>query len=134
VGVDALWAHCGSMVGVGKELWPFLRMTYIVRDPFRAGERLFRSRLLLFGVLPVDYSDLTLVEVEPGRRFLERSPMLTQQSWEHERVLEPVAGGTQITDRLKWEGKARVLTAAYGLAVPLLFRWRHFRLQRLFGR
>ncbi len=127
------------MKGVGRELWPLIRMTYpegaesLVPEPFVPGEALFRSRLLLFGFLPIDRSNLTLVEMQPGRRFLERSPMATQELWEHERLLEPVAEGTRITDRLKWQGRFPGATAMFGLAVPILFRWRHRRLKRIFG-
>ncbi len=136
--VNTVWRHCSSMKGVGKELWPLIRMTYpqgaesLVPEPFVPGQVLFRSRLLLFGLLPVDRSDLTLIELQPGRRFLERSPMATQKVWEHERLLEPVAEGTRVTDRLKWRGRFPGAAAAFGLAVPILFKWRHGRLRRIF--
>jgi hypothetical protein len=136
---EELWNHCSSMQGVSRELWPLLRMTYpegldsLVPDPFVPGQALFRSRLLLFGVLPVDWSELTLVELEPGRRFLERSPMATQALWEHERVLEPTPEGTRITDRLKWRGRFPGAGPVFGLAVPVLFKWRHRRRRALFG-
>ena len=138
--VDAatLWTHCSSMKGVSRELWPLIRMTYpksaesLVPEPFVRGQALFRSYLFLFGVLPVDRSDLTLIEVEPGRRFLESSPMATQRAWTHERLLEPVPEGTRITDRLEWEGKLPAATMLYGISVPILFKWRHRRLKKLF--
>ncbi|UCH28804.1 MAG: hypothetical protein JSV06_11065, partial [Myxococcales bacterium] len=137
--VDAVWAHTSSMKGVTQELWPLMRMTYpkgaesLVPDPFVPGETLFRSRLLLFGLIPIDRSDLSLVEIQPGRRFLERSPMATQRVWEHERVLEPVAEGTRVTDRLRWRGRFPGATTMFGIAVPILFKWRHRRLMRIFG-
>ncbi len=138
--VDAVWVHCSSMKGVSQELWPWLRMTYpkgaesLVVDPFVPGALLFRSRLLLLGVFPVDRTDLTLVELQPGRRFLERSSMATQRIWQHERLLEPVAAGTRITDRLEWQGRFRGATAAFAVAVPVLFKWRHHRLKQIFGK
>ncbi len=138
--VDAVWVHCGSMKGVSRELWPWLRMTYpkgaesLVVDPFVPGTLLFRSRLLLLGFLPVDRSDLTLLELQPGRRFLERSSMATQRLWQHERVLEPVPEGTRITDRLEWRGRFPGATATFAIAVPFLFKWRHHRLNQIFGK
>ena len=137
--VDAVWAHASSMKGVSRELWPLLRMTYpkgaesLVPEPFVPGKALFRSRLLLFGLLPVDRSDLTLIEIEPGRRFLERSAMATQRVWEHERLLEPVPEGTRVTDRLKWKGRFPGASTMFGLTVPVLFKWRHRRLREIFG-
>jgi hypothetical protein len=139
VDIDTLWAHCSSMKGVSRELWPLLRMTYpkdaesLMTESFVPGERLFRSRLLLFGVLPIDRSDLTIVEIEPGRRFLERSPMATQAVWEHERLLEPVAEGARITDSLKWRGRFPGAGAMFSVSVPILFKWRHHRLEQMFG-
>lgn len=136
---DALWAHCSSMRGVSRELRPWIRMTYpadaesLVTEPFVAGERLFRSSLLLFGIVPIDRTDLTLVELQPGRRFLERSPMATQHIWQHERLLEPVPAGTRITDRLQWHGRFPGASTTFALAVPLLFKWRHHQLKRIFG-
>ncbi len=46
-------------------------------DDVEVGEPLGRSWILLGGLIPVDFDDLRLVELEPGRRFLERSRTLT---------------------------------------------------------
>ena len=140
VDADTLWAHCSSMKGVTRELWPLIRMTYpkgaesLAREPIVPGQPLFRSRLLLFGLVPFDRTDLTLVELQPGHRFLERSPMLSQELWEHERRLEPVADGTRITDRLEWRGRFPGASTMFALTVPVLFKWRHRRLRRIFRR
>jgi hypothetical protein len=53
-------------------------------NPLRAadlplGRRLCRSWILLFGLLPIDYDDLTLLRWRPGVEFLEVSPMLSQR-------------------------------------------------------
>lgn len=127
------------MEGVSRELWPLLRMTYpnaigsLVPDPFVPGEVLFRSTLLLFGAIPIDRTNLALIEIQPGRRFLERSTMATQRIWEHERILDPVPEGTRITDRLAWQGRFPGAGTLYGISVPVLFKWRHRRLASLFA-
>ena len=95
---DVLWRHAVSPAGVNREFRPLLRMTFPadISDftaAWQPGERLFRSWLLLGGLLPIEYDDLTLAEVEPGRRFLERSSMFLQRVWEHERVVEPITQG-----------------------------------------
>ncbi len=98
-----------SAEGINFEMAPFLRMT-VPRglealdlaevEPGRLG----RSWILLFGLLPVDYDDLGLERIEPGRGFLERSTMLSQRLWEHERTIEPrPGGGCTVTDRVAWE-------------------------------
>lgn len=62
------------------------------------GTPLGRAWLRLFGVIPFDYDCLTIVELEPGRRFLERSTMLSIRVVEHERSLTPGPGGTRVLD------------------------------------
>lgn len=97
------------------------------------GQRLFRSWILLAGILPVEYDDLTLVELEPGRRFLERSQLLSQRVWEHERVLTPHQGATRIEDRIRFEPRLAALAPLYLLLFRAVFRYRHWKLRRIFG-
>ncbi len=85
------------------------------------------------GILPVDYDDVTFVEVEPGRRFLERSTLLTQRVWEHERTIEPVPGGSRLTDRVRFEPRIQALAPLYAPVFQAVFRLRHRNLRRLFG-
>jgi ligand-binding SRPBCC domain-containing protein len=138
-----VWASATSMKGINYELRPFLRMTSprgyesIDAPPpgveFVPGERLFRSWILLFGFLPVEYDDVTLVELEPGRSFRERSQLLTQRVWVHERTIDPAPGGCILTDRLQWEPRLGLPAALFGPMYRLVFRLRHRRLRRRFG-
>ena len=80
---------------------------------WRAGETLFRSWLLLAGFLPIDYDDIAFVEVEPGRRFLERSSLFSQRVWEHERVLTPQPHGCVLTDRVRFVPRVPPLQGLY---------------------
>src|SRR4051794_37088654 len=104
-----VWERVSTFEGINDELRPVLRMTAPARvrllDPAEVvlGERLFRSWVLLFGVLPIDYDDLTLIALEPGRGFHERSRMLSMRVWEHERTLEPDGAGCLVRDRLSFE-------------------------------
>jgi ligand-binding SRPBCC domain-containing protein len=136
---EAVWQRVMSAEGINYEMAPLFRMTV----PRGLGEldlatvepgRLGRSWILLFGVLPVDYDDLGLERIEPGRGFLERSTMLSQRLWEHERTIEPQAdGGCTLTDRVAWESR---LPLPGGLLRPLFgafFRHRHRRLRRHFA-
>lgn len=134
-----VWAHAASMRGVNRELFPLARMTHprelAVIEPGRVplGERAFRSWILALGVVPIDYDDLTIVALEPGRRFLERSPMLTQREWQHERVVEPAAGGSIVTDRVHFLPRVAALGPLFQLVFELAFRLRHRNLRRIFG-
>jgi ligand-binding SRPBCC domain-containing protein len=139
---DEVWARAVTPEGINHELSPMLRMTMprslrgMTIDDAPLGERLGRSWILLFGLIPVDWDDLCLAELEPGRRFLERSTMLSMRSWQHERIVEPGrVGQTTVRDRLTFElrrplawipGSHRFAAAV----VRRLFRHRHRRLGR----
>ena len=136
---ERVWARIRTMEGVNYELRPLVRMTHppgvdsLEPEDIRLGERIFRSWVLLFGFLPVDYDDITLVRIEDGRAFLERSPMLTQRVWEHERTVEPVDGGCRVTDRVSFEPRIPFLAALQAPIFRFVFRHRHRRLRRAFG-
>jgi len=73
------------------------------RDRLDPQRPLFRSVLLLFGVLPVDVHSLALASLVPGRGFLESSSSLLHRRWIHERVLDAEGDGTRICDRVYFE-------------------------------
>lgn len=135
-----VWAHASTFDGVNRELFPLARMTAppsvhtLDNEDIVPGRKLLRSWILAFGVIPVDYDDLVLVEIESGRRFLERSSMLTQRLWEHERVIEPVAGGCIVRDRVRFEPRIRALGHLQKPIFRLVFANRHRQLARIFGR
>jgi hypothetical protein len=140
-----MWARAVSAEGINDELAPILRMTTPAAlrgktiDDVDVGVPLGRSWILLGRLLPVDYDDLCLAELEPGRRFLERSSMLSMGVWQHERTVEPAGERScTVTDRLSFElrrplawipGSERLATAI----VRFLFRHRHRRLGRAAG-
>ncbi|MEX2252527.1 MAG: hypothetical protein WD649_00090 [Thermoleophilaceae bacterium] len=137
---EEAWAHATSFEGVNYELGPVLRMT-APREVREAGlegvvigKRLCRSWVLLFGVLPVDYDDITLERLDPGRGFLERSPMLSQREWEHERTIEPAdGGGCVVTDSIRWAPRLPAPERLTRRVVTAAFAHRHKRLRRRFG-
>ena len=79
-------SHASSFAGVNKELRPLARMTFPPEFASLTSAMLlndrpaFRSWILLFGFIPADFDDITLVELEPGRGFYERSRLLTMRS------------------------------------------------------
>ncbi|NVJ06845.1 hypothetical protein HUW63_16540 [Myxococcus sp. AM001] len=128
------WAWVTSMKGISTELHPYLRMTAppgvagLEELPFEPGQPLFRSKLLLGGVLPVGWSDLTLRELEPGRRFVEESPMSAMRQWRHERRIVEAHAGVDIIDQLDFEPRfGGRLTEAF---IRRLFEHRHSVLRR----
>ena len=135
---EAVWRHAVAPSLLNREFTPFLRMTFPagVDDVTAAsprGERSFRSWLLAFGIVPVDYDDVVFAEVERGRRFLETSTLLSQRVWQHERTIEPAGEGCRVTDRVRFVPRIGLLAAVYGAVFRAVFRWRHRRLRSLFG-
>ena len=135
---ETLWARITDPAGINDELRPLMRMTvpasardFGLDDP--APGRIGRSWLLLFGFLPFDYDDISLVRVEPGRGFLERSSMLSMRLWEHERTLDPCGEGScRVTDRVAWEPRLPLPGAWFRPLVGAIFNHRHRRLRLRF--
>lgn len=138
-GPDAVWERAMSAAGINDELRPLLRMT-VPRgleslDLHRlAPGRVGRSWILLFGLLPFDYDDIRLERNEPQRGFLERSTMLSQRLWEHERTIEPLGErGCTLVDRVAWEPRPPLPGRLLRPLILAVFRHRHRRLRRRFG-
>jgi ligand-binding SRPBCC domain-containing protein len=138
---EAVWARVSTFDGINDELRPLMRMTAPARvralDPAEVvlGERIFRSWILLFGVIPIDYDDLSLIALEPGRGFHERSTMLSMRAWEHERWLEPDGDGRcRLSDRLSFEPRVGFAGPVLERFIRVTFRHRHRRLRRFFER
>jgi ligand-binding SRPBCC domain-containing protein len=134
---EQVWERVSTLSGVNAEMGPWFRMTSprgldrLEPAQITFGQPMFRSWLLLLGVLPVEFDDLTFVRFEPGQGFIERSRMASLRVWEHERTLEPHTEGTVLTDRVLFEPRLpmpgqRALFAA-------VFRHRHTRLRKHFG-
>lgn len=135
-----VWDHVATFTGINDELAPYLRMTApahlsgLDATDARLGQRLCRSWLLVLGVLPVEFDDVVLVELEEGRRFLERSRMGSLRVWQHERVVEPDgAGSCVVIDRLRFEPRVGASLPLVRRIVAALFDHRHRRLRRRFG-
>ena len=134
-----VWRHTTHMRTLNLEFRPVLKMTYprqyedLGRSATQLGQVLFRSWILLFGCLPIDYYDVTFVAFEEGRRFVERSPTFTSRLWQHERIIQAGPAGTWLTDRLTVAARWHWMETLYERLVRLLFRLRHKNLCRLYG-
>jgi ligand-binding SRPBCC domain-containing protein len=136
---EDVWALVSTAAGINDELAPILRMTAprALRERGLAavvpGERLCRSWVLLLGLLPVDYDDITLVRLDPPHGFLERSAMLSQRVWQHERTLEAAPEGCVLCDRISYQPRLPVPDAILRPLYRAVFGHRHRRLRRRFG-
>lgn len=134
-----VWERVVTPEGINHEMLPWLTMRMprsareLTVDAVRVGEVLGRAWLFLFGVLPVDYDRLAIVELEPGRYFHERSTMLSMRRWEHQRTLAPVdEATTRVTDRITLEPRLSLLAPIAARLVAAFFGHRHRRLRRHF--
>ena len=139
VSPDVVWARVSTFEGINDELQPLMRMTApasvraLEPSDVVLGERIFRSWVLLFGVLPIDFDDLTLVALEPARGFHERSRMMSMRVWEHERRLSAEGEGCRIVDRLSFQPRLPGMGLLIERFIRMAFRHRHKRLRRFFG-
>ena len=138
--INVVWARVTTEEGINDELRPVLSMT--VPGRYRGAlmtevpvhHHLGKAWLRLGGVLPVEYDDLYLVEVEAPVRFHERSSMAIARVWEHLRELQPLDDGrTRVTDTLALEPRVPLPAPVLRRVVKALFAHRHRRLRRHFG-
>lgn len=106
-------------------------VTNILDVDLRLGRPLFHSWILLFGVLPIDRSALTLVELDIGRRFQEQSPMFSMTLWRHERTIEPRRSGCTLTDCLEFQ--PRFAAGVIRWFIVKVFTHRHEVIRRNLG-
>ena len=139
---DEVWGRVVTPEGINDELRPVMTMSLprsakgLTVDDLPVGEPIGRSWLRLFGILPFDYDQLTIVELEPGRRFREESTMLSMSSWRHERTVTPDgATASVVHDRVSFRMRAglRLATPLVAVGIGALFSHRHRRLQRHFA-
>jgi ligand-binding SRPBCC domain-containing protein len=128
------WRWISSVKSIQAEMWPYFRMTAprgiesIGDLDVKPGKVLFRSRVYLFGFLPIDHSDMTLIELRDGEGFIEESPMGSMKSWRHDRKVEPTNGGSRIVDHLTFEPRwIRGVTAWF---INTVFKHRHKVIRR----
>jgi hypothetical protein len=134
---DEVWKWITSWKSISTEMRPYFRMTAprgvksIDDLNVIPGTPLFRSRVYLFGIIPIDYSDVTLLELGKGKGFVEQSPMGSMSLWRHERKIEGTTNGCTITDILTFQPRtARKLVAWF---IGRVFTHRHAVLRRHLG-
>ena len=130
--IESVWEWIISVKGIRLEMWPFFFMTtpkdvQSLNDiKITPGTRMFRSYVFLFGLLPIDYSDMTLLELSPRRGFIEQSPMGSMKLWRHERQIAPCPSGSStviLTDQLTFQ--PRVAKRFVGWFIHRVFIHRH---------
>jgi ligand-binding SRPBCC domain-containing protein len=130
--IESVWEWITSIKGIRAEMWPFFLMTvpkgvWSLSDvQITIGTRMFRSYVFLFGLLPIDYSDMTLLEINHGHGFIEQSPMGSMKLWRHERKIVPCpsdASAILLVDRLTFQ--PRMAKRLVGWFIRRVFIHRH---------
>jgi hypothetical protein len=89
----AVWERIVHPDGTNHEMRPWMTMRLPRRargltiETISLGRPIGRAWLRLFGFVPFYFDHLTMVELETGVRFFERSTMLSMRRWEHERTV-----------------------------------------------
>jgi len=129
---ERIWEWITSLDGISKEMWPFFRMTFpkgvhsISDIKIEPGIRMFRCYVFLFGILPIDYSDMTLLKLDKGKGFVEQSPMGSMALWHHERNILPCHSDSKavmLVDQLVF--RPRVASRFVGWFIRHVFIHRH---------
>jgi ligand-binding SRPBCC domain-containing protein len=136
-----VWQRVTQPDGINHEMRPWMTMSMpraaagLTVETLPLGRPVGRAWLRLFGLVPFDFDHLSVVELDPGVRFLERSTMLSMRRWEHERTLTRTPGGTLVHDRVLLEPRLPVpgLAAILARLVDAFFKHRHRRLRRYFA-
>ena len=130
VSPEAFWAQF-TLAEVNRELAPWVRMTAppawrsVPLRQWPEGQRLFRSWILLFGVLPVDLHALYLHRITPGVGFEERSRSAMNRRWDHTRRTEPTPRGSRLIDRVEYESRLPLTGALFLPIYKAIFASRH---------
>ena len=136
---ERVWARVVTAEGVADEFGPLLTMRFpaalegasIAQVPL--GVTVGRAWILLAGLVPVEYDDLLVVDLEEPRFFRERSRLGSCRVWEHRRELEALPDGTsRVTDLLRAVPRAPLPRLLVRVIVGALFTHRHRRLVRHF--
>jgi ligand-binding SRPBCC domain-containing protein len=140
--VEQVWARVVTPDGINDEMRPWMTMSMprgtvdLTIDDIEVGVPIGRAWIRLFGLLPIDYDHLSLIALDPGRAFHEKSTMLSMRSWEHERTLTPATEGrTTVHDRVAFEPRflLRLSAGLFRRILAAFFAHRHRRLARHFG-
>lgn len=135
-----VWDRVVTAAGVAHEFGPLLTMRFPAALEGRSiaevplDRPLGRAWILLGGLLPVEFDDLQIVDVQGPRHFRERSRLGSCRAWEHHRELVQLPdGSTRVTDTLRAQPRVLVPAPAVRAVVGALFAHRHRRLARTFS-
>lgn len=96
------------------------------------GTVLFRSMILLFGILPIDLHALAFDKIQDNKAFYENSTTLTHRYWKHTRSLTDTEGGVMVKDEVHFSPRLPFIGHLLLPIYTAIFRHRHRRLAKAF--
>jgi ligand-binding SRPBCC domain-containing protein len=114
---EEVWQLKNRLETANRECAPLLRMSGGPAETLDdlAGQGLpysFEARLGLLGALPGPAWPVEITELEPNRRYVDRSSNAWFSEWEHEHLLEPASDATRYVDAVTFTprvGPARLV-------------------------
>lgn len=123
------------MEGVDYELKPLIRMTFpeeLIYKDFRTllkNKVLFKSYILLFGIIPIDVHNLKLKTIT-DLSFYETSDSLMNLQWNHRRRIMPQGDAAVLRDEVVYLPRFKRIGSWFRPLYWLIFKHRHRRLKR----
>lgn len=137
-----VWRRVVTPEGINDEMRPWMTMSVprgagdLSIETVEVGRPVGRAWLRLGGLVPFDFDHLMIAQLEPGRRFVEESSMMSMRRWVHDRTVEAEGeGACSVTDRVTLEPRLplRLLGPILLRVVRAFFAHRHRRLARHFN-
>ncbi|AZZ36921.1 hypothetical protein CIK05_09000 [Bdellovibrio sp. qaytius] len=133
--IDQVWQSITSLQGLTSEMMPLMRLTapkgFKNLSDIYPRQKDIKSYVLLFGVFPIDTTDLHLKSLTVHKGFIEESNMASMNYWRHERKLTQLsASQVSIVDELTFEPRRFTKISVY--IIKKFFEHRHKNLKKLF--
>ena len=134
---DALWISINCIKSLNRELRPVMYMTcpndYKEKpfDEYPAGIHTFKSYVLFLGFIPIERTNIKMIQIFPGRGFSEDSTMIFSSSWKHKRILISDGDGTIVTDELDITHRLIIFKPVLWLFANMIFFVRHGKLKKM---
>lgn len=133
---EQVWNSITSLEGLTREMMPLMRLTapksFKTLNDIYPSKSNFRCWVLLFGIFPIDHTDLQLKSLEPLKGFVEESNMASMQYWRHERKIVVVSETeTSVIDELSFE--PRRFKKIIKFVIQKFFEHRHSKLTEYFN-
>jgi ligand-binding SRPBCC domain-containing protein len=129
-----LWSE-QSIATVNYELGPWIQMSApakwqsLALKDWCGNGPLFKSWVLLLGIIPLDHHAFGSLDLSQDMRFVETSSSWVNCVWQHERVVKAVPGGCEVIDKISFAPRLSFVSAMLKLIYVLVFRHRHAKLR-----